>query len=141
MYDVIIVVLLLVLIVTIILLNKGGANIMGKILGKIVNERHHEAELIVNYRKVPRQWVVRFERRIAEEWNSAAFNARRVELEENAKQHVLKKIDRLIDFFNRSSLFADKESKSLLIERLRSARDEWQKKDWEELLVLSSNNE
>lgn len=79
-------ILFLVLIVTIVLLTKGSAKLMGKILGKMVNERHHIAELIVNEDKVPGQWFEGFESKTSNVRSTLVYDEQRLELKKKPNE-------------------------------------------------------
>jgi hypothetical protein len=53
---------------------------------------------------------------------------------------VLKKIDRLYRFFEKSPFFENGEARELLLANLRETRQRWSKMTWEEIEKESNNN-
>jgi hypothetical protein len=93
-----------------------------------LTDQFRAAETIVNGR-VPDQWVVQINRRIAWESRLPLFRrgVSRTEL-------ALAKIDKLYRFYERSPFFENEEARELLLTQLRETRERWGKMTWEELV-------
>lgn len=107
-----------------------GVVIVGKVLGRVVHERHHNAEYITSTGQVPEAWTrPYFERIDALQANAeldAAVRERRIaRLEAQAKRRSIKGIDDLLRYFSRAPVFADEHSRRVLMEELESAKETW----------------
>ena len=107
-----------------------GVVIVGKVLGRVVHERHHNAEYITSTGQVPEAWTrPYFERIDALQANGeldAAVRERRIaRLEAQAKRRSIKGIDDLLRYFSRAPVFADEHSRRVLMEELESAKETW----------------
>ena len=107
-----------------------GVVIVGKVLGRVVHERHHNAEYITSTGQVPEAWTrPYFERIDALQANGeldAAVRERRIaRLDAQAKRRSIKGIDDLLRYFSRAPVFADEHSRRVLMEELESAKETW----------------
>lgn len=107
-----------------------GVVIVGKVLGRVVHERHHNAEYITSTGQVPEAWTrPYFERIDALQANAeldAVVRERRIaRLEAQAKRRSIKGIDDLLRYFSRAPVFADEHSRRVLMEELESAKETW----------------
>jgi len=101
--------------------------LMGRITGKQVDEKHRAAEIIIKTHKVPRSWIRKFEKRIFSTKNTPA-------MQRQAKSTLLKKLDQLMEYFKRSPLVKDKETRKILLEELQRVRNLWEEEEWEEII-------
>jgi len=108
---------------------------MGKITGKYVNEKHRSAEAIINTGKVPEEWSNKLKERISLAGKIEGQSKKILKIKERAKKIVLKKIDHLIDYFKKTPLVEDKETKEILLDKLQEVRRLWKGKDWEEIIT------
>lgn len=109
---------------------RWGAVIIGKVLGRVIDARHHHAEYITTTGQAPEAWTGPYFKRIAaleagRELPPAARERRIARLEWQAKRRSLKGIDDLLRYFARAPVFADEHSRRVLIEQLEAARDAW----------------
>ena len=107
-----------------------GVVIIGKVLGRVVHERHHNAEYITSTGQVPDAWTRPYFERIDElqangELDPAALERRVARLEAQAKRRSIKGIDDLLRYFARAPVFADEHSRRVLMEELESAKETW----------------
>ena len=107
-----------------------GVVIVGKVLGRVVHERHHNAEYITSTGQVPEAWTRPYFERIDElqanaELDAAARERRIARLEAQAKRRSIKGIDDLLRYFSRAPVFADEHSRRVLMEELESAKETW----------------
>ena len=107
-----------------------GVVIIGKVLGRVVHERHHNAEYITSTGQVPEAWTrpyfERIDRLQADGELDAAVRERRIaRLEAQAKRRSIKGIDDLLRYFSRAPVFADEHSRRVLMEELESAKETW----------------
>ena len=99
---------------------RWGVVIIGKVLGRVVYDRHRNAEYIINTGQVPEQWTEPYFKKIDEERRIAA-------LERKAKRNSIKRIDDLLRYFSRAPVFADDHSRRVLMEQLEAAKAQWLK--------------
>lgn len=107
-----------------------GVVIVGKVLGRVVHERHHNAEYITSTGQVPEAWTRPYFERIdalqADAELDAAVRERRIaRLDAQAKRRSIKGIDDLLRYFSRAPVFADEHSRRVLMEELESAKETW----------------
>ena len=107
-----------------------GVVIVGKVLGRVVHERHHNAEYITSTGQVPEAWTRPYFERIDElqanaELDAAVRERRIARLEAQAKRRSIKGIDDLLRYFSRAPVFADEHSRRVLMEELESAKETW----------------
>lgn len=107
-----------------------GVVIIGKVLGRVVHERHHNAEYITSTGQVPEAWTRAYFERIDElqanaELDAAVRERRIARLEMQAKRRSIKGIDDLLRYFSRAPVFADEHSRRVLMEELESAKETW----------------
>lgn len=82
---------------------------------KLLRERHIAAEEIVDMNKVPEQWQSHIEKRGL--------------TEEQARRYLLRRTDKLIQYFRTSKLVEDEATREHLLEKLRESRKEWEKRN------------
>lgn len=109
---------------------RWGAVIIGKVLGRVIDERHHHAEYITTTGQAPEAWTRPYFERIAAlqaagGLEPAARERRIARLDAQAKRRSLKGIDDLLRYFARAPVFADEHSRRVLIEQLEAARETW----------------
>lgn len=94
-----------------------------------LTDQFRAAETIVNGR-IPDQWVVQINRRIA--WRRRMRLLRR---DVSGTELALAKIDKLYRFYENSPFFENEEARELLLIQLRETRERWAKITWEELVA------
>ena len=111
---------------------RWGVVIIGKVLGRVVYDRHRNAEYIINTGQVPDQWTEPFFKKIDEmrklEQVDDTERERRISiLDRRAKRNSIKRIDDLLRYFSRAPVFADDHSRRVLKEQLEAAKAQWLK--------------
>ena len=111
---------------------RWGVVIIGKVLGRVVYDRHRNAEYIINTGQVPDQWTEPYFKKIDEarkkEGVDETERERRIaSLDRKAKRNSIKRIDDLLRYFSRAPVFADDHSRRVLMEQLESAKAQWLK--------------
>lgn len=109
---------------------RWGAVIIGKVLGRVIDERHHHAEYITTTGQAPEAWTRPYFERIDALQASggpepAAIERRIARLEAQARRRSLKGIDDLLRYFARAPVFADEHSRRVLMEQLEATRQAW----------------
>ncbi len=109
---------------------RWGVVIIGKVLGKVIDERHHHAEYITTTGQVPEAWTRPYFKQIValqatQGLEPAARERRIARLESQARRRSLKGIDDLLRYFARAPVFADDHSRRVLMEQLEAARETW----------------
>ena len=93
-----------------------------------LTDQFRAAETIVDGR-IPDQWVLQINRRIA--WESRLPLFRR---DVSGTELALAKIDKLYRFYENSPFYENAETRELLLTELRETRGRWAKMTWEELV-------
>jgi hypothetical protein len=93
-----------------------------------LTDQFRAAETIVDGR-IPDQWVVQINRRIA--WENRLPLFRR---DVSGTELLLAKIDKLYRFYENSPFYENAETRELLLTELRETRERWGKMTWEELV-------
>ena len=111
---------------------RWGVVVIGKILGRVVNDRHQNAELIINTGQVPEQWASAFYKKIDQinkstEIKDLEKQKRVSSLESKAKRYSIKRINDLLKYFSRAPVFTDDYSRKVLMDQLQEAKKEWLK--------------
>jgi len=127
--------LFLVFVVFFVLILRLAVILMGRVTGRYVNEKHRAAETIVNTEKVPKLWSDKLEKKISSVSKYSGRSKKVLRMKKRAKTVILKKMDRLIDYFKDSPLVQDKETRKILLDKLLGARRLWEEKDWEEIII------
>lgn len=111
---------------------RWGVVVIGKVLGRVVYDRHRNAEHIINTGQVPEQWTEPYFKKIdavrdLEQVDEAERERRIAILERRAKRNSIKRIDDLLRYFSRAPVFADDHSRRVLMEQLEAAKAQWLK--------------
>ena len=111
---------------------RWGVVIIGKVLGRVVYDRHRNAEHIINTGQVPEQWIGPYfkkmdEARTKDGVDETERDRRIASLDRKAKRNSIKRIDDLLRYFSRAPVFADDHSRRVLMEQLESAKAQWLK--------------
>ncbi len=93
---------------------------------RIVGDKHHLLQEIVETGGVPAPWRKRYERRIASLRGDPHGQEKLVRLLEAAQQDYLRKLDGLIQYAHKTTLVEDEEARCLLLERLNAVRLAWE---------------
>ncbi len=109
------------------LLMLGTIWLMNKASARLVGDKHHALESIVESGEAPYGWRAPYEREMTRLKASGENAAKIAELQERARQDYLKRLDRLIEYARTSSLIDGEDTRSLLLDRLRAVRADWQK--------------
>ena len=110
---------------------RWGVVIIGKVLGRVVYDRHRNAEYIINTGQVPEQWIGPYfkkmdEARTKDGVDETERERRIASLDRKAKRNSIKRIDDLCADFSRAPVFADALA-PVLMEQLESAKAQWLK--------------
>ena len=94
---------------------------------RMVGDKHHALQSIVETRQVPEAWR-------KHPAKSANISAERVAaLQQQAKSRYLHQLDGLIAYATKSTLVADEETRQTLLAQLTAVRAEWQARPAQEL--------
>ena len=121
-------IVLLVLVLLGVVLFRSSLTVVGRRLGQHTADRMREAEAIVNQGRVPAVWVTEAREIADRSLGDVAFQ------QQSARKCLLRKIDRLREYFRHSPVCQDDDTRAVLLEQLAQARREWEVKDWQELL-------
>ena len=84
---------------------------------------------------MPEEWSNKLRERISSAGKIEGQSKKILKIKERAKKIVLKKIDHLIDYFKKTPLVEDKETREILLDKLQEIRKLWKEKDWEEIIT------
>jgi hypothetical protein len=93
---------------------------MNLVTPRMIGDKHHALQDIVESRQVPVSWRKPFASKTA-----AAPAERVAAIRQQAKQHYLRELDGLIAYASRSTLVADEETRQMLLDQLADVRAEW----------------
>jgi len=97
-------------------------------MARMVGDKHHVLQVLVETGQVPPEWSRPFQRKIARLTHSHADSAQIAELQERALRHYLSELDRLISYAQTSPLVDGEETRHLLLKTLADIRMGWQEK-------------
>ena len=104
-----VVVLFLLFVAALTVLARAGVVWMGRKAGSITRQRFDEARCIIDTARAPEAWL-----------------AQTAGLADHARDAgLLKRLDRVIEFFRTSPVVADRATRELLLDRLRDIRRQW----------------
>lgn len=106
---------------------KLSMNLMGRLLGRNVSDRHHDAEYIVNTGRVPVGWIRSAEKKqVYALLHSTGF-------EDWAKENTLERLDGMIRYFEKCPYLTDEDARKILVEELAKSGELWRDMSWPEL--------
>lgn len=120
------------------LIFRGAILVMAKIISKHVEEYHRIARLIVRTRKPPKSWIYKLEKKMIFLERTPAKPAKILKMEKRAKSICLKRICKLITYFETATLVKDKKTTEILLSDLHKMHRLWQEKDWKEIMTSCS---
>ena len=111
---------------------RWGIVIIGKVLGRVVYDRHRNAEHIINTGQVPDQWTQSYYSKIDKIRTLQNVDEKEKErrifiLDKRAKKNSIKQINDLLRYFARAPVFADDYARKVLMEQLTAAKEQWLK--------------
>ena len=98
---------------------------LGRVVGSTVNRRHRDAESILDTERPPEAWTTHY-RRTLENANDGARNS----IENFAKRRTIRKLYRLMLYFEKSQAFADEESRRVVLDDIRRIGRRWEQASW-----------
>ncbi len=102
----------------------------------MVYEKHHRAETIINKGRIPKVWLTHYENKFSRIDGESVDDERVRPLEIKSKKKLLRDLDHLIGYFQKSPLLHDRETRQMLLSRLEEARYSWEQMNWNELSAL-----
>ena len=100
-----------------------------KIAKKIIDKMHQDAEDIMESGLVPKHWI-------KEKWESI----RRMMPPGAEKRAALRKIEKLIKFYSRTSLVQDENTRKEIVGKLQSQKNYWKEAEWNEIFPYETDN-
>jgi hypothetical protein len=97
-------------------------------MARMVGDKHQVLQALIETGQVPPEWSRPFQRRIARLTHSHDNSAQIAELQERARCHYLRKLDRLVSYVQTSPFVDGEETRNLLLEKLADIRVSWQEK-------------
>jgi hypothetical protein len=97
-------------------------------MARMVGDKHHVLQVLVETGQVPPEWSRPFQRKISRLTRSHDSSAQLAELQERARRDYLKRLDRLVAYVQTSPYVDSEETRDLLLEKLADIRVGWQEK-------------
>jgi hypothetical protein len=97
-------------------------------MARMVGDKHHVLQVLVETGQVPPEWSRPFQRKIARLTHSHGSSAQIAELQERARRDYLRRLDRLVAYVQTSPYVDGEETRDLLLEKLADIRVDWQEK-------------
>ena len=97
-------------------------------MARMVGDKHHVLQVLVETGQVPPEWSRPFQRKIARLTRSHGNSAQIAELQERALRDYLRKLDRLISYVQSSPFVDGEDTRNLLLAQLADIRVSWQEK-------------
>jgi len=124
-----VIVLLLLTVIVLVLIMLASIWQINKVAQLTIGKMHREIEYIINTGKVPDDWTKRFNRKIGLLEGERGNENKLLELKRRAKKCYLQKLDKLIDYAEKTTLVDGQDTRELLLERLNTVRREWVETD------------
>ena len=93
-----------------------------KIASLVIEQKHRDAEEILNTGLVPLRWLKK------------GTVSRFLLISVTPKHIALRRLQKIINYFQRSPLVEDEESREILLSRLEAVKKAWQESDWQEII-------
>ena len=97
-------------------------------MARMVGDKHHVLQVLVESGQVPPEWSRPFQRKISRLTHSQGSSAQIAELQERALRDYLRKLDRLISYVQSSPFVDGEDTRNLLLAQLADIRVSWQEK-------------
>lgn len=123
-------------IVCLTLMFRGAILLMSKIISRRIEECYQLAGLIAKTRKPPKSWTYKLEKKITLLERTPNRAKKMLEMEERAKAVCLKRISKLINYFETTSLVKDEKTAEILLSNLQEIHRLWQERDWKEIMTF-----
>ena len=112
---------------------KLAVNYMGKIVSRLITRQHKAAESITDTGKVPPEWVAELEKRYGPVKMAAQDDAR-IKVRDKIKGQAIKKLSKLMEYFEKSPFVSDRETRRILKQQLKQTMTDWQEREWQEII-------
>lgn len=100
-----------------------GTQYAGRVMGNRVNAMHRAAEYILDTAKVPQEWMTPL----------PDDRTREEKYKGQQKQKAIKKLRKLLSYFETTPCFSDAESREYVLGELRRIEQAWIQADWDEM--------
>jgi hypothetical protein len=97
-------------------------------MARMVGDKHHVLQVLIETGQAPPDWSRPFQRKMAKLTHSHDNSAQIAKLQERARRHYLKELDRLVSYVQSSPFVDGEETRNLLLEKLADIRVGWQEK-------------
>lgn len=108
--------------------------LMGRFGGEPISAMRDSAIFIAQTHRVPRAWRDRMRRRYPSLRPAEVRADRREAAARRARRHAIRRLDRLIRHFSRTSLVVDEAERDELVGSLEKVRREWRVSTWHEIV-------
>ena len=97
-------------------------------MARMVGDKHQVLQVLVETGQAPPEWSRPFERKLARLTHRHGNSAQVAALQERARRHYLKELDRLVSYVQTSPFVDGEDTRNLLLEKLADIRVSWQEK-------------
>lgn len=97
----------------------GAIWLANTLAARVVGNKHHILDAIVNEGEIPPAWNNDLISRLLNRFGSAQQRQTRLQ------ERTLRKLDELLQYVHTTSLVADEETREVLVERLTAVRADW----------------
>jgi hypothetical protein len=107
-----------------------------RMVAKNMERLHRTTESILDTKLPPKDWTEKWDRKIRRLGDGPGDLAKKERLKLQAKNHSLKRLEALMNYYKNSNLVEDEETRFIILEELREIGRFWSK-DWDK--VVSSH--
>ena len=130
--------MLLIFVIFFVFIAKFGVSYAGKLTERMMTSRFKDANTVLNEKTVPKSWIDNIERRVfnPNSLSSLLLRFRDVpdDKETLAKNALMLRLEKLRKYFEKCPFFEDPDSRTVMLEELKSILAEWEPKAWSELV-------
>jgi len=106
-----------------------------RLVARNIEKVHKTTESILDTKLPPNEWVEKWNRKIAKLTNSPSDLAKKEKFKLQAKNHSLKQLNSLIEYYKNSNLVEDEDTRFIILEELREIGRYWNK-EWDRVIKV-----
>lgn len=104
-----------------------------RMVAKNIEKIHRATEVILDTKMPPNEWIEKWNRKIERLGNAPSDLAKKEKLRLQAKNHSLKRLNSLLEYYKNSNLVEDEDTRFIILEELREIGRFWNK-DWDRVV-------
>lgn len=106
-----------------------------RLVARNIEKVHKTTESILDTKLPPNEWVEKWNRKIAKLTDSPSDLAKKEKFKLQAKNHSLKQLNSLIEYYKNSNLVEDEDTRFIILEELREIGRYWNK-EWDRVIKV-----